>query len=359
SVPGLWKKALGMALSPDQPLFLRWQYFPRFLPWALRFLAQGSQARVAENAAALAPIITDAVDQHLALAEGTPAAAFIRRGPYVFLYRDRAAFEKDALGWALRRTHEIPFETWDRARMEAEMPGIAPEFGFAAAQLDHGWVRDPGGYVAALFAHFSAAGGRFLQAEMRGLTPSEGGGATLHLSDGSTHTAPRLVVAAGVWAARIAADLGHAPRLEAERGYHLFLRGAAEAPPFPLMIADAKAAVTPMAAGLRVGGVAEYAGIDGPEAEAPRRLIERAARRLYPDLPWEAAESWMGRRPTTIDSLPLLGESPAAPGIVFATGGQHLGLTMGARLGRLAAGIVTAQPPNIDITPYRMDRFAR
>ena len=39
----------------------------------------------------------------------------------------------------------------------------------------------------------------------------------------------------------------------------------------------------------------------------------------------------MGQRPSTVDSLPLLGASPKAPAIHFAFGGQHLGLTMGPR----------------------------
>jgi D-amino-acid dehydrogenase len=67
----------------------------------------------------------------------------------------------------------------------------------------------------------------------------------------------------------------------------------------------------------------------------------------------------MGRRPTTADSLPLLGAAPEAPGIVFAFGGQHLGLTMGPRLGRMAAAVAAGRPQNLDLAPYRVDRFGR
>ena len=62
---------------------------------------------------------------------------------------------------------------------------------------------------------------------------------------------------------------------------------------------------------------------------------------------------------TTVDSLPLLGPSPKAPAIHFAFGGQHLGLTMGPRIGRMTADMIAGRKPNIDIAPYRVDRFDR
>ena len=87
--------------------------------------------------------------------------------------------------------------------------------------------------------------------------------------------------------------------------------------------------------------------------------IRKRIRQLYPKLRWEGEETWMGRRPSTVDSLPLLGPSPKAPVIHFAFGGQHLGLTMGARLGRMTADMVAGRKPNVDIAPYRVDRFDR
>jgi len=36
-------------------------------------------------------------------------------------------------------------------------------------------------------------------------------------------------------------------------------------------------------------------------------------KKVYPKLEFEYDEVWMGRRPTTPDSMPVLGESPDAP----------------------------------------------
>lgn len=359
ATPGIVAKVPRMLLDPDEPLFLRLSYLLRLMPWAVAFLRNSTPARVAAIAGAMAPLVTDSVDQHLALARGTPAEGMITQGPYVLLYRDRAAYAKDAPSWALKRAHGIEWAEWERKEIEAHDPEIAPGFRFAAALPDHGWIASPSCYVAALADFFAAQGGSVREAEVVDIHPTEAGGASVILAGGEALAADRVVLAAGVWAGRLAERLGHKVLMEAERGYHAMLSGPSHLPPSPIMVEDAKTVATPMADGLRFAGVAEFAGIDGTEGEAPVALIRKQIRRLFPGLSWEGETVWMGRRPTTADSLPLIGASPRAPGIVFAFGGQHLGLTMGPRLGRMAAGLVAGAGSNLDLAPYRVERFGR
>ncbi|MEE8454819.1 MAG: FAD-binding oxidoreductase [Limibaculum sp.] len=167
------------------------------------------------------------------------------------------------------------------------------------------------------------------------------------------------MLAAGVWSGKLAGKLGHNAAMESERGYHLTLTGVSHKPPAPYMVTDAKLGVTPMEDGLRFAGTVDFGGIDGPEQSAPLESLRRRVRQIYPGLTWDGEETWMGQRPSTVDSLPLLGASPKAPAIHFAFGGQHLGLTMGPRIGRMTADMIAGRKPNIDIAPYRVDRFDR
>jgi D-amino-acid dehydrogenase len=68
-------------------------------------------------------------------------------------------------------------------------------------------------------------------------------------------------------------------------------------------------------------------------------------------------ETWMGNRPTTVDSLPMIGRTKAAPNVVYAFGGQHLGITMGPKVAQIVRDIVLDKPTNINLLPYRVDRF--
>ena len=66
---------------------------------------------------------------------------------------------------------------------------------------------------------------------------------------------------------------------------------------------------------------------------------------------------WMGFRPSMPDSLPVIGRAPRFANVVFAFGHGHGGIGLGARTGRLIADLAAGRQPNIDMAPYRVDRF--
>ena len=134
-------------------------------------------------------------------------------------------------------------------------------------------------------------------------------------------------------------------------------KSPSEMPRNPMMITIGKFAVTPMAEGLRCAGTVELGGIKLGPSKAPIRLIRRRVSEVFPNLTYENREEWMGFRPSTPDSLPLIGEI-AQSGIYTAFGHQHVGLTAGAKTGRLISDIVSKRMPNIDMSPYDPNRYA-
>jgi len=292
------------------------------------------------------------VDQHEALARGTPAERFIRRGDYAYVYRSRKDFEKSSMDWDLRRRAGYQVHEVDREALALRDPMLSPRYEFAAVLEDHGWLTSPGAYVAALAAHFVAEGGVFRKIGVSDLTDG-----TVTLETGEVLKADKIVLAAGVWSNGLAGKLRQKAMVETERGYHLYLKGASYLPAHPFMVADAKFVVTPMDEGLRCAGIVEFGGLTAPPSKAPVELLRKRIRQVYPDLTWEREDVWMGHRPSTPDSLPHLGALKDAPNVIFAFGAQHIGLTLGPRMGRMAADIATGRTPNIDLAPYRPERF--
>jgi len=164
------------------------------------------------------------------------------------------------------------------------------------------------------------------------------------------------VLTAGIWSKSLMQKLGLRVPLVAERGYHLHLAQPSKMPRQPLMMARAKFAVTPMAHGLRCAGTVELGGIDAPPSRAPFALIRREMARAFPGLTFESAEEWMGFRPSTPDSLPIIGEI-GATGVFAGFGHQHVGLTAGPKTGRLIADLLSDRRPNLDLAPYDANRF--
>lgn len=355
ATPSLLRALPSMLLDSDSPLFLRWSYLPRLVPWLLPFLRSARAERIGEISSALAALTFDANEQHLALVRGTPAEAFIRAGDLVSLYRDRQVYEGDVLTRRTREAFGLVPGLLDRQQIVERDPAIGPAYQFATVFGDYCWLSSPGGYVAALFGHVMRNGGGFRRARAVSIEP--GAAPRLTLDDGAVLAGDIVVLASGAWSAALARTAGVRVRLEAERGYHVALHARDYRAPHPYFVMDGKFVLTPMDDALRAAGVAEFGGLDAPPAARPVALIREGVRRVYPRVAFEFGESWMGRRPTTPDSLPVVGEAAAAPNILHAYGGQHVGLTIGAKIGRIVADLAGRRRPNLDLRPYRPDRF--
>jgi len=85
-------------------------------------------------------------------------------------------------------------------------------------------------------------------------------------------------------------------------------------------------------------------------------LIKRHTKQVFPSLEYDSVEEWMGFRPSTPDSLPLVGEL-GKTGVFAAFGHQHIGLTAGPKTGRIVAGLIDGQRLNLDLAPYNANRF--
>jgi D-amino-acid dehydrogenase len=108
---------------------------------------------------------------------------------------------------------------------------------------------------------------------------------------------------------------------------------------------------------LRCAGIVEFGGLNAPRSQAPIDLLRKNIRHVYPDLTWDSEQVWMGFRPSTADSLLHLGSLRDAPSVICAFGGQHIGVTIGPKLGRMAADMVFGRRINFDLAPYDANRF--
>ena len=352
--PGLLAKAPGMLFGRDGPLFLKWGYLPKLLPWLKRYLSYCTVSEVKRIAAALMPIIGDSVDQHLAIARGTPAERFIEYVDYTYAYTDRAAYEKDALAWRIRREHGFQCDEVDDAELHDAEPNLTPQMRFGVRLPGHAWIRDPGEYVKALCDYAQSLGVELKIATVRSLV-QEGIRVTGVETDAGKLTADAVVVTSGFWSKALLEPLSVHVSMESERGYHIELVDAQGGPSMPIALAAFKFIATPMNGRLRLAGLVEFGGDEAPASEAPYRLLLRQAQRAFPALRWESENRWLGHRPATEDSIPAIGS--VCPGAYTAFGHHHVGLTGGPKTGRIIADLVSARTPNFDMSPYAPGRF--
>ena len=115
--------------------------------------------------------------------------------------------------------------------------------------------------------------------------------------------------------------------------------------------------MSPIDGKIRIIGTAKLAKVSAlANYQRAKRLIP-LAQHLLPGLDASGGQEWMGHRPSTPDSLPVLGRSARHPNVYFAFGHNHSGLTLGGMTGRLMADLVAGRPTSVDLAPFDPARF--
>ena len=350
--PSMLKMIPQILLSPSSPVYLKWSYLAKFSPWALQFIMNGTRPKALPIILALNELIYDTVENHIQLSKNTDAARFIEKGDMTLLYRNRKQFSSDKFANQARRNLGIIWEELSRNELLDRDPHISKLYQFGLAYKNHGWITNPAAYVSSLAKHFQKNGGKILIGEV-----SKINGNNVELKGGIILKAENIVLATGAWSKNLTSQLGHNIPLQAERGYHLSLKNASHMPPNTYLITDKKFGLTPMDGFLRCAGQSEFAPLEMPPNPKAIKNLRKFLFRLYPKLEYETETIWQGTRPTLPDSLPVIGRSSKNTSVIFAFGGQHLGLTMGPKIGKMVRDIIFERQSNINMKPYSSDRF--
>lgn len=359
--PGVWKKVPGWLADPLGPLTIRWGHLPALMPWLIRFLRAGSSvAKVERTSRALRALLHDAVERHEAMAATAGVAGLIARTGHLYAFRDRAAFEAEPLGWRLRHEAGVRWLALSAEELHQREPALSRDYTFAVLLEDAAHILDPGAYVAGLVAAAESLGALRRRAKATGFDIKGGRLQAVLTTDGRV-AADRAVIAVGAHAKALAAAAGDAVPIESERGYHIVISAPEASVRTPVMVADAKAPLTPTAAGLRVAGQVELASIEAEPEWRRAEILLALARRMLPglpaDIPPERVKRWMGHRPSVADGLPVIGPASGTGDVIHAFGHGHVGLASSAKTAALVADIVAGRPPVIDPAPYAAARF--
>lgn len=355
TTPDLWKSIPNYLLNPNAPFFLKWGYLPRLAPWLAKFLAKANDADARKISENLRPILCDAVDQHKSLARGTGVEKWIADSKFSYAYKTHTDFQDDAFSWEMKALAGFTPTVLTGDAVREEEPILGPAFRCLAVLEGHGHITNPGQYIQELTAHFVASGGKFIETEVRDFKKVGDRIVAVETADGAIDC-DYAVLTAGIWSKDLMAKLGLKVPLETERGYHVIYENPSELPRNPMMITTGKFGVNPMETGLRCAGTVELGDHHADPSKQPLHLIRKYAKEAFPNLTYSGTQEWMGFRPSTPDSLPLIGELGKS-GIYLGFGHQHVGLTAGPKTGRLIAQMIDGNRPNIDMAPYAPERF--
>ncbi|MBC9177100.1 NAD(P)/FAD-dependent oxidoreductase [Pseudoroseomonas ludipueritiae] len=356
AMPGMLRQVPGWLNDPLGPLSIRPAYMPKATPWLMKWVRAGRMERVREIAKAMRALHVNAFQDWKELLGDAAYHDLIRQSGQVQMWDSATETATGRIERGLREEHGIRSEELGADDLRQMFPGLAREVVRGVLIPGNGHTVSPPRLLRTLAEMFRAEGGAMLPERVLKLIPEEGRGWMVFTNVGN-HRAEKVVLAGGAWSGRLLEPLGLRVPLETERGYHAMLPSPSISLRFPILQKSRSFGMTPMEEGIRVAGTVEIAGLEAAPDERRAKVLYDQARRLFPDLRTEEPKLWMGHRPSTPDSLPVLGPAPGHRGLFLCFGHSHFGMTGGPPSGKLVAQLATGRPPGIDPAPYSAARF--
>ena len=293
----------------------------------------------------------------------------------VVVARQEATF--GALGElaAEQRAAGVTVEAVDAAALTALEPNLTPDVAGGAWYPQDAQVQ-PMLAAAALLLRARAAGAvTYLGVAVTGIDRDAAGEVTGVRTDAAEVPvigAPFVINAAGTWAGEVGALAGAPIPVLPRRGFILVTEPLPRVVRHKVYTAEYVANVASSDAGLEtsvviegtrggtvlIGASRERVGFDRTMSLPVVRRLAAQAVELFPFLAdVSLLRTYLGFRPYCPDHLPIIGEDPRVPGLIHACGHEGAGIGLAAVTAELLTQQLTGRTPDLDLAPFRPDRF--
>jgi glycine oxidase len=118
--------------------------------------------------------------------------------------------------------------------------------------------------------------------------------------------------------------------------------------------------IVPRGTATVAGSTMEHVGFSVGTTADGVAAIAAAAAELCPALAGTPVrDRWSGLRPVTPDLQPIIDRDAEHPSVVYACGHSRNGVLLAPITGDCVAALVSGDTPPYDLTPFRVERFAR
>lgn len=355
--PGIHKKLPQILANRSREARLHYGYLAQMMPWAKRLFKNANTEMFKHNIDALNSIVGICLQEHLALLHECGGLDLLHRNGWIKLFRNPESFEASATEQSYLGDCGIEFESIGREKLINMEAGLQPIFAGGLWIKNTASVSNPG-QVCTLYAkHFTDAGGSIVCDELLKLSPQDDNSWQISCTGGQRQ-ADSIVVALGAWSKVLLEELGYKVPMAVERGYHMHYQlKEKNSLGRPVYDVDGGYVMSPMQQGLRVTTGVEW----GSEESVPtpvqlKQVVPFVKQAINIDDELDP-EPWLGRRPCTPDSLPVIGAADRHRNLWVAFGHGHMGFSMGPITGRLIAELMTGATPVINTEKFSLSRF--
>ena len=353
-MPGMFKKIPKMWLSKDGPLFLRFPGVLKMIPFLIKYLSYTKKEKVEHISKNLAFLLKDSIGEHRELVKGSKAERWIEDSPFLFIYKNKTDFENDSYTWSLRKKHGFELVEVQKEELNKIFPGLSQEYTFAIKIENQGYISNSQNYLDDLIDYYKSLGGEIIENEVLDINPS-GDNFVIKLKNSDLFT-EKVLISSGVYSGDFVKKFNVKVPIESERGYHLELFDTNIRINHPIMNGYLKLAITPRPTGIRFAGLVEFGSLNSKPNPKAFELLMRNAQSMFPGITFKRKMEWSGHRPSTVDSLPVIGASERTNNLFFAYGHHHIGLTAGPKTGKMIAKQILRDNDQFDLEAFNPQR---
>ncbi len=347
------KILLKSLIDDTQALRFRPSLDPRLWAWSWRFLMNCTAENARLNTARKARLCRYSQSRLHVIADETAIDFHRVKGGLLFLYRDAANFARGAGATRILTEAGIELKVIDADQaiaLDPALRGFRENIAGAifAPKDESGDARI---FTQGLAKHGAARGIEYrFGAEIQGFE-TEGARVKALLTSKGMIAGDAFVMCLGVFAPKLGSKLGVSLPIYPIKGYSVTLpiQPGHEPPNLGGVDEDRLIAYARFGDRLRATATAEFAGFD--KSHRPENFTHMLAslRELFPNgADYGKPTYWAGLRPMTPEGTPIFGRA-AHDNLVFNVGHGHMGWTMAAGSGRIAADLIAGRKPEIPL----------
>lgn len=358
ATPDLLRQIPKLLISKEGPLIIKPSYLGRMIPWSLRAVSVLKPAPYANVMRALSSLIMRSQDSITQLTTVVGAQHLISRNGGLHVYQSSQALKAKLQALPHWEKQGVALEILNGHDVRALEPALGDNIVGGIYFPGSGRCSDPKELGLHYFRYLMGSGAKFIQSSFLGTERSAGGKLQV-LLPGQRIQAAKVVLSTGHTTDQLLRGFGYKSALVAERGYHLMMANPGVQLSRPIVFGEAYFAATPMDKGLRFAGTAEFCRPESPPDMRRSHMLQGLASQYIPNLDSQPGTPWMGVRPSLPDGLPAIGQVANQPGLFYAFGHAHNGLTTSAITAQCVSALVGGREPPVDLTAFDYHRFSK
>ena len=343
-------------LNLDPKFQFHWPHAFALAPWLLRFIKNCNATSYRKSVESLSYIVNDAVTLHRELLKQCDQQNIIVERGWLRLYRSENSFESSTPERQNFDEFGIPYEILDSAEICELEPDIKRRYTKGILLPESVSVTHPQKLCLAYFSLFKNMGGEFIQSSVSEIRKSD---TTWNIrTDDKTMQSEKVVVAMGAQTPSLLKPLDIKIPMAIERGYHLAFAAQADKKPTRSFIDMEQGLVmTPMDFGIRVTSAVNLIARETEPTFKQILNLRGEMHSIFPLGEQLTDEPWIGHRPSTPDSMPVIGKAPGFEDLWLAFGHGHVGLTLGPKTGLLIASAMAGKKLDDAADAFSPKRF--